>query len=203
MNKKLSSILISLLVLLALTFAFTACDCNPNAKFTYQHDPRENPSAMADIEVDATAIYGFKPSATGSLALYAEADWSDPQVVEQGRQDRIAYHKSIESMYDVLEEMTAQGNSTEEIARTLSNMRNQIRLDAYKDDPEGLATVKQRNLERYGHEEGPQPDELYAQYGSWETVLAKAFSTNSGMDACLGLYEIYYNLYVEVGQIPA
>ena len=203
MNKKLTSILISLLVLLALSFAFTACDCNANAKFTYQHDPRENPSAMADIVEDENAIYGFRPSETGSLAMYADADWSDPQVVEKGRQDRIAYHKSLESMYEVLDEMTAQCKSTEEIARTISNMRNQIRLDAYKDDPEGLEALKQRNLTKYGHEEGPLPDELYAQYGSWETVISKAFSTNSGMDACLGLYDDYYNLYVAVGQIPA
>ena len=57
MNKKLTSILISLLVLLALSFAFTAFDCNTNAKFNYQHDPRENPSAMADIVEDENAIY--------------------------------------------------------------------------------------------------------------------------------------------------
>lgn len=106
-------------------------------------------------------------------------------------------------MYDLLNEMTAEGKSTEEIARTISAKRNQIRLDAYKDDPEGLATLKERNMSKYGHEEGPLPDELYVQYGSWEMVIAKSFSTNSGMDACLGLYDDYYELYVAVGQIPS
>ena len=169
--------------------------------FHYLHDPRDNPRAMEDIVEDETAIYGFRPSATGSLSIYADADWSDAELVEQGRQDRIAYHQSLESMYDLLDEMTAEGKSVEEIARAVSAERNRIRLDAYKDDPEGLAALKERNLSQYGHEEGPLPDELYEKYGSWEMVIAKSFSANSGMDACLGLYDDYYDLYVAVGQI--
>ena len=178
--------------------------CIPSCKkggFTYRHDPSLNPYAMQDIVADETAVYGFRPSETGSLKLYADADWSDPEVVEKGRQERIAYHQSIESMYEILKEMTAEGKLVEEIARTVSAKRNEIRLAAYENDPEGLAAVKARNLEKYGHEEGPLPDELYAQYGSWETVLEKAFSVNAGMDACLGLYDDYYDVYVALGQV--
>lgn len=202
-------ILILLVLVPALSFGALLSSCSKNAApaqteaqaFRYRHDPRDNPSAMADIVEDDAAIYGFRPSETGSLSMYADADWSDPAVVEAGRQDRIAYHQSLEAMYNLLDEMTAEGKSVEEIARTVSAKRNQIRLDAYKDDPEGLARVKQRNLEQYGHEEGPLPDELYGKYGSWETVIAKSFSANSGMDACLGLYDDYYDLYVAIGQI--
>ena len=112
-------------------------------------------------------------------------------------------HKNIESMYDMLRDMQAQGRSTEEIARALSTERNRIRLAEYANDPEGLADLKARNLEQYGHEEGPLPDELYEKYGSWTTVMQKSFSTNAGMDACLGLYDAYYFLYVELGYVPA
>jgi hypothetical protein len=171
--------------------------------FRYVHDPALNSSAMKDIVADETAVYGFRPSETGSLAMYAHSDWSDPALVEQGRRERIAYHESIESMYDMLKEMQAQGKTTEEIARAVSTERNRIRLAVYADDPEGLAAVKARNLEKYGHEEGPLPDELYEQYGSWTAVMQKSFSTNSGMDACLGLYDDYYFLYVELGYVPA
>lgn len=167
----------------------------------YQHDPRDNSSAMADIVEDENAVYGFRPSETGSLSVYADADWSDPEIVEKGRQDRIAYHKSLETLYDLLSDMIAKNESVENIARTISTKRNQIRLDFYKDDPEGLAKLKERNLSQYGHEEGPLPDELYEKYGSWEMVITKAFSVNSGMDACLGLYDDYYYLYQIVGQI--
>lgn len=169
--------------------------------FKYQHDPAQNAYAMKDIEADESAIYGFKPNNTGSLKTYADADWTDPEVVEKGRQERIAYHQSIESMYDILKEMTAEGKTVEEIARTVSAKRNEIRLAAYDNDPEGLEKLKARNLEKYGHEEGPLPDELYEQYGSWETVIEKAFSVNAGMDACLGLYDDYYYVYVALGQI--
>ena len=171
--------------------------------FRYEHDPRLNPKAMADIVVDPTAVYGFAPSPDGSLSSYAAFDWSDPELVngENGRLARIAYHESINEMYAMMNAMKIEGKSIEEIARAVSNKRNEIRLASYADDPEGLAAAKARNLEKYGHEEGPQPDELYAQYGSWETVLEKAFSANSGMDACLGLYDDYYELYIMAGQI--
>ena len=89
----------------------------------------------------------------------------------------------------------SQNKSIEEIARACSNLRNNIRLEQYKDDPEGLANLKQRNLEKYGHEEGPLPDELYLKYGSWEIVLEKCYSINRAMDACCGVYDMYYYLY--------
>ena len=171
--------------------------------FRYSHDPLDNPKAMQDIVADENAVYGFRPSETGSLKMYADADWSDPEVVAQGRADRIAYHESIQTMYAMLNEMQAQGKSVEEIARAVSNRRNESRLEAYADDPEGLAALKARNLEKYGHEDGPQPDELYEKYGSWERVMEKSFSTNAGMDACLGLYDDYYFLYVALGDVPA
>ena len=37
---------------------------------------------------------------------------------------------------------------------------------------------------------------LFEQYGSWETVITKAFSSNPGMDACLGLYDEMYDTYL-------
>ena len=76
---------------------------------------------------------------------------------------------------------------------------DRLRLAAYENDPEGLAAVKASNLETYGHEEGPTPDELFEKYGSWTAVLQKAFSPNLGMDVCCGPYDEYYWLYIELG----
>lgn len=196
-GKRITALILILLLVCA------AAQASAADGFRYIHDPCLNPKAMQDIVADETAIYGFRPSETGSLKMYASADWSDPQIVEQGRRDRIAYHQSIESMYAMLQDMQTQGKTTEEIARAVSTKRNEIRLAAYADDPEELAKLKARNLEKYGHEEGPLPDELYAQYGSWTTVMEKAFSTNAGMDACLGLYDDYYFMYAALGDVPA
>ena len=49
---------------------------------------------------------------------------------------------------------------------------------------------------------GPSADSLYEKYGSWQTVLKKALSTNMGMDACLGLYDEYYYTYVDMDNTP-
>ena len=201
-RKQTLSLLLALLLLACIPAAAFAAD-GAQSGIPYQHDPRLNARAMEDIVADPAAVYGFRPSPEGGLAAYADADWTDPALVngENGRGARIAYHESVQALYALLGEMTAAGSSTEEIARALSAKRNELRFAAQADNPEGLEMLKARNLEKYGHEEGPLPDELFAKYGSWETVIEKVFSMNSGMDACLGLYDDYYALYVAAGQV--
>lgn len=168
-----------------------AADTTINVK--YAHDPRINEKAMEDIVVDKTAIYGFKPSKDSTrLADYADADWSDPVAVEGWRQERIDYLDQFNTMYDLWEEMLSKGAPTAEIAKAVSAKRNEIRLASYANDPEGLVRVKNSNLATYGNENGPTPESLFEKYGSWEKVLIKSFSSNSGMDACLGLYDVQY-----------
>ena len=170
--------------------------------FAYSHDPRENPEAMKDIVEDPAAVYGFSPDPESTrLGSFAEYDWTDPVFVAKAQKERRAYHESMDSMTDILYRMRDEGASIEEMARAVSEERNRLRLAAYENDPEGLAAVKKSNLETYGHEEGPTPDELFAQYGSWTVVMQKAFSANMGMDACCGLYDDYYWLYIELGLV--
>lgn len=165
---------------------------NP-VNITYVHDPRINVKAMEDIEADPSAVYGFRPSKDSvRLAEYANADWSDEAAVEDWRQDRLKYLSQFDSMYDMWDEMSAKGASTEEIARAVSAKRNEIRLASYHNDPDGLAKVKKSNLDTYGNENGPTAESLFEKYGSWDKVLIKSFSSNSGMDACLGLYDVQY-----------
>ena len=161
--------------------------------FTYEHDPMENPAAAVDILPDENAIYGYVPNPEGSLAVYATYDFSDPDVVAEMRAERVAYHNEMNRLLDLLISMKDEGKCVEEIARALSALRNEIRLEAYKDNPEGLAKVKERNLEKYGNENGPTPEYLYEKYGSWEMVAEKSFSPNLGADAILGLYDEYYD----------
>ena len=197
MKKTILSLSIVLTLVMLFSIVFTSC----NKKFKYEHDPMENEYAAADIEKDDNAVYGYRPRKDGSLAEWADNDWSDKKTVEEGRQERIKYHKSIESLYSLLDQMTAKHYNMEQMARTISEKRNQLRLDEYKDNPEEQQKIKDRNKELYGNENGPTPEYLYNKYGSWEMVLSKALSTNSGMDACLGLYDTYYNIYIACGQI--
>lgn len=196
--KKRNIIIAVLIVILTLTY-LAPIKVNAAAplifeyKCVYVHDPRMNAKAMEDIVVNPNAVYGFSPDPNSKrLGEYASYDWSDPVVVEKARQDRIQYLASFDEQYEIWERMSAEGKSIEEIARAVSSKRNESRLASYKDDPEGLEKVKKSNLETYGNENGPTPDYLYAKYGSWETVILKSFSSNSGMDACLGLYDEQY-----------
>ncbi len=170
--------------------------------FAYTHDPRENPEAMKDIIENADAVYGFSPDPESErLGDFAEYDWTDPEFVQEAQKERRAYHESMDTMTDILYKMREEGASIEEMARAVSEERNRLRLESYKDDPEGLAKLKESNLKTYGHEEGPTPDEMFEKYGSWTTVMQKTFSPNMGMDACCGLYDEYYWLYIELGYV--
>lgn len=174
----------------------------PAEPFRYEHDPHLNPTCMADVIDDPEAIYGFSPNPESArLGDFAKYDWSDAELVEKSRQDRIAYFESVQTMYDMLDEMEDQGEDIETIARALSAERNRLRLAAYEGDPDGLATVKASNLKKYGDENGPSADSLFEQYGDWETVALKSFSSNPGMDACLGLYDQQYPVYVFFGLV--
>lgn len=170
--------------------------------FAYRHDPLDNPTAMRDAVVNPNAPYGFSPSPDGRLAAYANADWTNAEAVAGWRKERIAYHASMAELYFMVIVMDYKKASTEEIARAVSQRRNELRLESYKNDPEGLARMKQRNLEVYGNEMGGTPEYFYEKYGSWDKVIWGSVSVNSGMDACLGLYDDFYRLYAMSGQVP-
>ena len=175
----------------------TTAETAAGPAFAYEHDPRDNPNAMKDIVENPAAVYGFSPSPDSvRLKQFVDIiDWTDPAQVAEKREERIAYHESMSELYRMIEDMLHEAKPVEEIARAVSKRRNELRLEAYKDDPEGLALVKKSNLETYGDEMGPTPDSLYEKYGSWQTVLEKALSSNPGVDACLGLYDEYYYIY--------
>ena len=102
----------------------------------------------------------------------------------------------MSDLYRMIEDMLHESKDVETIARAVSKRRNELRLEAYKDNPEGLEKAKQSNLETYGNENGGTPDYFYEKYGSWEIVIQKALSSNEGADAVLGLYDEYYDTYM-------
>lgn len=189
---------IALLLVLCICCPAALAEKPNSASFAYVHDPRENPVAMRDIVENPAAVYGFSPSPAeeSTLKEFADAvDWTDPDQVFAARAQRQAYHDSMEELYDMIMTMVQEERNIEAIARAVSRRRNELRLEVYTDDPEGLAIVKKRNLDTYGNELGPTQESLYEKYGSWEMVLIKALGTNPGMDACLGFYDEYYDLY--------
>ena len=165
--------------------------------FMYSHDPKDSSSAMKDIVEDPDAVFGYSPDPESTrLKDFVDViDWTDPVEVAKARNERQMYFYSMSELYTMIAVMQEENKTPEEIAKAVSKRRNELRLEAYKDDPEGLAEIKRNNLETYGHEDGPDADEVYMKYGSWQVVLEKALSTNVGMDICLGFYDEYFYTY--------
>ncbi len=185
------------IALLIMLIALLIFSLSARAQSLYIHDPMENPKAAADIIVDPNAVYGYAPNpASTRMGAFADYNWSDEAFVAEMRSQREEYHRSVSELYQIKADMEAEGRTVEEIARAVSTRRNEIRMESYKDDPEGLERLKESNLATFGNENGGTPEYFYELYGSWETVIEKAFSTNAGADAILGLYDIYYDTYI-------
>ena len=145
-SKKIKHLIIALTFLFSASLAFTFT-ANAEEFTGYVNNPEINCKVMQSAKKDPNAIYGYSPRADqGTLKNYVDFDWSDPVVVANAKANREEYFNQYESMYDRLVEMYEAGKTAEEIAKEVSPMRNQIRLDSYKDDPEGLERVKQKNM---------------------------------------------------------
>ena len=166
-----------------------------SSPFKYKNNPSENPKVLKDAVEDPNAVYGYRPRKDGSLSRFADASWDDPVKVEGYRQDRVAYHARNEgAAQKMVADMTAEGKSTEEIAREVNKFRNQSRIDAYIDadgnikNMEGYkAALERTELRSY--------DNLIKAGKTPEQIIRSATKGNPGMDACVGLYDEFYSTY--------
>ena len=163
--------------------------------FQYKHNPSDNPKVLADAIEDPSAVYGYRPRSDGSLSMFADADWNNPIAVEGYKRDRIAYHNRNEgAAIQIVKEMSAKGASTEDIARAVNQYRNQSRLNAYIDSDGNIINPKGYNaaLERM---ELRSYDNLIKQGKTPEQIIESATRGNPAMDACVGLYDEYFDSY--------
>ena len=159
----------------------------------YKNNPMDNPKAARDIIENPNAVYGFSPNPESTrIGKYAnKIDWTNPEQVAIARQTRKAYHDANESM---LQSLYDKGYTTQDIAKKMVEERNSNRINSYikNGDLEGLAIVKQSNLETYGNEFGMSLEQALDKYGSYQEVINATVGSNPGMDACTGLYDIYH-----------
>ncbi len=166
----------------------------PLEKASKRHsNPLDDPKIAKEIKVDPDAVYGYSPIAGSPLNQF-KVDWHDKQQVGSARQKRIAYHEKLRKEGELLrsevKRMQEQGMSFEDIARQKVHQRNQERINSYIKDNNmtGLESMKQRNLQEYGREEGPTPEQLFEKKGSWEEVIFGTVKTSAAMDVLTGLY---------------
>ncbi len=181
-------------------------DSEGKSRFTYKNKPMDNPKAAKDIVENPNAVYGYSPKPDSSLNEYVKIiDWTDQKQVAQAQAERIKYHKKLEIEKAVLKEktqrLTDKGYSIKDIAKLVVDERNKNRMQIYikSGNIKGLEAMKIRNIRKYNNADGPTADYLFNKYGSWEDVIYSSIRSNPGMDACTGLYDIYYggNINVE------
>ena len=131
MRKGIISALCVFVCLCVILSAGAAADTGKTdrAPFAYEHDPRDNPGAMRDIVYNPDAVYGFSPSKAEESTLkdYADAiDWTDEKQVADARGQRLAYHDSMEELYDMILDLVKADKDIETIARTVSRRRNEL-----------------------------------------------------------------------------
>ena len=161
-------------------------------KGTGKFDPLSNPKIAKEIESNSDAVYGYSPKKGSPLDKFG-VDWTNQEQVASARAKRMEYLKNMEQKKVKLEsevtKLQSEGKSIEEIARKMSEKRNLDRMKSYDSNPEGLAAMKERNIQQYGREEGPTPEQLFEKYGSWEEVIYGSVRTSPAMDVLTGLYK--------------
>ena len=149
---------------------------------------------LADAEEDPNAVYGYRPRSDGSLKKFANKDWSDSQLVENARLERLDYIAKDRAISQLVSDMKKQGYSTEDIARAACDYRNQTRLNSYIDsngkiiDADGYAVALERMTTR-------SYDALIQSGKTPEQIIGSSTRTNPAMDACVGLYDDNFNTY--------
>jgi hypothetical protein len=100
---------------------------------------------------------------------------------------RQQYLQKIDEYGQEAKSMVAQGHTAEEAVRKYSPMRNTLKAEVRERGPWLLARLADvRNILVYGNKLGPTADQLFRQYGSWETALEKISSSNRTIDWLAG-----------------
>jgi hypothetical protein len=126
--------------------------------------------------------------ALGAIGRKAGCLWKECKAWNKARKLaklRNAYEDEIKGLKKLADELAKSGKNAEDRARTLFDERNKLKDNYLKQTPaDEVESIKARNLERYGNENGPSIDWLRQQGKTWEDIINSA-SRPGGKD--LGL----------------
>jgi hypothetical protein len=144
----------------------------------------------ADLVADERGVFGYLPTPGTEFANSDKwPDWTDPDAVAAAKATRVEYHKGLAEKARWVEELRAQGQSDEAIARQLVDSRNQARMAMYA--PQDLPKLMERNLAKYGNPTGPSyEDALKKADGDPGEVIASALRSNKGVDVLCGVCKV-------------
>lgn len=90
--------------------------------------------------------------------------------------------------------MTAEGSSLEDIARAVNEYRNQSRINAYIDSNGNIKNIDGYNAALVRAKKNSYENLIQSGKTS-EQIIKSAMKGNPAMDACTGLYDVYFDTY--------
>lgn len=100
---------------------------------------------------------------------------------------RASYLSQVDDLVGAGLSMRAAGMSSEQSARLLVALRNNLKLEVRAQGSWVLARAADlRNVVKYGNKAGPNADQLYRQYGSWDKVLDAMSRTSNTVNKVMG-----------------
>jgi hypothetical protein len=101
---------------------------------------------------------------------------------------RATYVSTAEELGAVAGRLKAGGMSAEEVVRTMSPLRNELKLNIREQGPWILSKAADlRNVIVYGNRAGPSPEQLLLRYGTWEKALDAISRTNTTLNRVTGV----------------
>jgi RHS repeat-associated protein len=101
---------------------------------------------------------------------------------------RQRYVETAEELGAMAGRLRAGGMSAEDVVRTVSPLRNELKLNIREQGSWFAARAADiRNLLKYGNRAGPSPNNLFRQYGSWDKALDAISRTNPMINRVMGV----------------
>jgi len=140
-----------------------------------------NPLGPASSAVARGIRYLWAPSACAAAGSASAAGGSASAL-------RTTYVRVAEELGALARRLRAAGMSAEDVVRTVSPLRNELKLNIREQGSWLIARLADlRNLLKYGNRAGPSPDALFRQYGAWEKALEAISRTNSTVNRLTGV----------------
>lgn len=148
-------------------------DMGPGEAAELSQDAEAAPQAIAAVSAELGGVFR-----TGAF-LYDVRGGVNSSKVVPGAVDaaslpplRQAYVKDVSALGDLGASARAAGQSPQDTARMLVDMRNQLKLDYRVLSPaDAVRVFEERNLLKYANPVGPSADQLRAGGRTWEQII--------------------------------
>ena len=143
---------------------------------------------VSELDIYSTTLDDLKTATNGYVDESIDIFMSKFGTSIKSNPLRLEYESKVNGLADVAQDLRNQGKTSEEIARTMWQMRRDLGVQYKNASPPTLKQyIYEVNISRYGDELGPTFDFLLEKYsGDYEKIIEASCRPNSNVDALLG-----------------